>query len=480
MKAKWNVPARPHCRLLGLLLCGICQVLVAGPEPKLIGDTIWEGTQTIHTPLIITTGSTLTVRPGTTIEMGPNMTIAAEAEAHIEILGTATRPVLIRRENPDRDWVWIRADGAGAEIQIRHADISGGKLVFGRDASGSLEDAFIHDYTRTTVIVADWSHHVSLRRVHVKNYRDINFNFTRVTAKDCLFEDIQVLNGDAFELSEAPPETFVENCTFRRFSDDNADAIDINGGEGIVVSGCLFQDIGDKGLSIGFSVYPNQGIGSSRDITIRQCQFNRVATAIAIKDGSRATVQNCTIVHCPTAIELTSLPEISASLDNAFNNLIWYNEADIVSDPASQVQISYSVVEDPNVEGDGILHSIPVFIDAEADDFRLAQENPARTAGIDSSAVGPKYPVGAAMAASHPTLESIRRDSEGLVTISFYADANTTYHLESSSTPSPTPWQSIKEFPPQNLPQHVKTTFIPPESDDRAFYRLNAIRSPAP
>src|SRR5262249_48726147 len=176
--------------------------------------------------------------------------ISAQASAAIDVQGTAQSPVLFLPMVGANNWGTLSASGNNSSVTIRHAEITHGGVSVGSQATGLVEDTFLHD--AASAVVGNSAQLVTMRRVHVKNFSETIFNSgTVVLAEDSLFENQTVANSDALEIQNGRPGSIIRRCTFRHSSGSNSDALDFNGSTNVFVPACLDYRFHAKACSVG-------------------------------------------------------------------------------------------------------------------------------------------------------------------------------------------------------------------------------------
>src|SRR5262249_37646029 len=108
-------------------------------------------------------------------------------------------------------------------------------------------------------------------------------------------------------------------------------------------------------------------------------------------------------------------------------------------------------------------------------DYRLATNSPCVGTGRDGTTLGAKFPVGAAMALSHPRIESIGQDGTHDI-VRFWVDSEKDYTLQRSDS-VPGQWVKVGDFFPHPRPRQVAVTNNLAGQSQR-FYRLVTPRVP--
>ena len=454
--------------LLTVILLSPFRASAASVGGTLESDTTWSGDVVVYATVIVPADIKLTVEPGTVVHLTNGVSITAQAGGTIEIAGTASNPVSLLPVNATANWGSISASGANSFVTIRHAELARGAVNLGSQATALIEDTYVHDIG--SAIVGNSARMVTMRRVHVKNYSETIFNSgTIILAEDSLFEHLTAASSDALEIQGGPPGSIIRRCTFRHASGNNSDLVDFNGTSGVLVEDCFIYDTTDKGISLGAS-----GAGGSPDhgIIVRNCLiYNTRGPGIAIKDGTTCGLYNLTIYGCPSGFQLYqkfNTPVDGGHITNSYNNILWGNGTAIYLTNDSSVVASYCDFEGTNWPGAGNLDVDPIFQNVAQSDFRLATNSPLRGAGLGGTDMGPQFPVGAAMALSHPRIESLT-SAGAEVHLTFWVDSEKSYSLVGSDTPDGQ-WTKITDVFPTPLPRLATVT----NSIDNSarFYRL--------
>jgi hypothetical protein len=393
-------------------------------------DTICQNLTWKPTDGILIVGTNLTVAPGVklTIEAGSqflfktNVSLRAGPGASIEILGTSDSPVLMKTVNDTGVFGEIAADGTNSFLMIRHAEIAGGAVKFRNGATGLLENSYIHHFKNGSIPIAGCTaaRSVTVRGCHFDTYHETLWQLTPIIIEDSLFENADNPSSDALDFDTAPEGSVIRRCTFRNGPQSNTDAIDLGDvSVGVVVEDCLMANFpNDKGVSI--------GEGSS-NIIIRNCLIYGCDTGVAVKDNCTATIYNCTFVNNDFGFRNYNKADPSAAaggghIIESYNNILWNNAATISLMNGATALADHSDFSNLTWPGDGNLSIDPLFVDAAKNDFRLGANSPALHAGRNATSLGAKFPVGAPMAPSHPSFQSIERQGDS-VHLLFWMDS---------------------------------------------------------
>ncbi len=445
-------------------------VVVGG---TLATDTQWSPTNgmvLVESAVTVPSGITLTITAGTMIKLTNDAGIHATAGGVIDIQGTAEAPVFFQAANDGEVWGGITAAGPGASLTIRHADIKAGQVLATAGAAMLLEDSYIHEYKNGTERIAGCDHATSVivRRCHFNIYHETLWQYTLMLIEDSLFENANNVNSDALDFDGAVAGSIIRRCTFRHGPQSNTDAIDLGSDtQPMLIEDCLMFDFpDDKGVSIGETTY---------EITIRNCLMYGLDSGVAVKDGCTAIINNCTIVNNDYGFRNYNKANPGSAtggghITNSWDNILWNNNVNVSLQNSSTLIADHSDLQGSVWPGEGNLDTDPQFLDATQRDYRLASSSPCIGTGRDGGNMGCHFPVGAPMAPSHPTIQSLAVEG-GTATIRFWADSEKSYLLEASDEVSGSVWNTVTNLPAPPLPQLISV----PDSmtSGHRFYRLS-------
>lgn len=367
----------------------------------LITNAIWSpsnGVIIVSSNLIIPTNITLTILPGTTVQIAANIIVRATNGGSILINGLPDNPVKIIPFDTASAHREISAYGTNSSIIIRYAEIIGAQATVYYGAYGLIEDSFFHDYDIPNadtfthpIILTHYPQPVTIRRCHFKNYYELLLRHGVHTVEDSLFE---FPTGDALDFDAARPGTFVRRSTFRKGPITNVDGIDI-GNDGtsystfVTIENCIMDDFpNDKGVSIG---------DGSADIIVRNCLIYNCHSGIAVKDECTATIYNCTLISNDFGINLQAKYPAQyqgGRATNTYNNIIWGNRTQIFVTNNPIIVVNFSDIEGTNWPGTGNISANPLFRDPTNGDFRLLPNSPCEGTGSNGITMGVIFPVG--------------------------------------------------------------------------------------
>jgi hypothetical protein len=434
----------------------------------LAANTTWSpalGTVTVVSTLVVPAGITLTVLPGTIVKITNNASIIAAGGGVINITGTMENKVHLMPLNGTNLWGQLSAQFAGSSLTVRYADIGYAQVTVYSNAVGLLEDSFIHDYRRAgasilvaPIILTHFAAPTTVRRCHIRQYHETLWRNGVLTIEDCLFEFIY---GDAVDFDSAQTGTVIRNCTFRHGTLGNVDAVDVGPGDiagsfNVRIENCMMFDFPfDKGVSVGDN-------NSSRGTIVSNCFIYSCLSGVQAKDLCDVSVRNCTIVNNNwgftnyNKVNPTS-PTGGGILTNCYNNILWGNGITLSMVNDSRLYADHNDFGNTNWPGEGNFDLDPLFVNPAGRDYRLTPNSPCIETGRDSADMGARFPVGAAMAPSHPRIEKIDLSGSSTV-VRFWADNEKTYSLLCRPSVDGGPWTKLADVPLGTVPRFLSIT----------------------
>jgi len=218
----------------------------------------------------------LQVRPGTTIALAPGVSIVAAGPVRME--GTASRPVILRRLDPARAWGVLAIQGpASSGSVIRHAVVHGGSAARrgGVAYSGMVSVHHSPDFRLEDSQLA--GNVLSDDTLHLVN---ATFEMRRVLVRNCFADciDLDFADGDADGL-------YVNHA--------GNDGVDFMGSR-VTLKNVFIHAVGDKGLSV----------GEASEIEVAAARIADAATGVAVKDASRAALEDLALDGNDVALDL--------------------------------------------------------------------------------------------------------------------------------------------------------------------------------
>ena len=253
--------------------------LVRGPLPPGIRASeglieIGPGSARIERTLDLPRGHTITIHPGTTLEMGAGAALIGYSD--LNAVGTAEAPIVIRGITPQTLWGGLAILGRRdrpAQVRLRHVTVTGGV---------GTQNERVH----FTAPLAVHAGHVEMVECTMKNGLaddGINLKHARVDIRQSRFMDSK---DDAFDCDFCTGQ-FVDNLV----QDSGGDGFDFSGSR-VEARGNRVERCADKGFSIGEGTHANLHAS-----VVRHC-----TTGVAAKDRSRALVHGARFEHLQVGI----------------------------------------------------------------------------------------------------------------------------------------------------------------------------------
>jgi Right handed beta helix region len=354
-------------------------------------NAVWTtnmGTILVLDDVVIPAGLSLTVQEGVLVKLTNGVSIRALAGGAINILGSEENKVILAPVNSG-NWGELSANGTDSALTVRQADISGGSVSFLTGSVGLVEDSHIHDYFTPTppILYAFHAQGVTIRRSHVANYHETLFRYTLMLIEDCLFEYMTDDSSDGIDFDFSPSGSVIRRCTIRNGPRTNTDAIDIgSNSQGVRIEDCLLYNVTDKGVSIG---------EDSFSIIVSNCLIYAADIGIAVKDSCTSESYQNTLTDCNFGFRLYRKTGVEGGhITNAFNNIIYGNTQDILLLDNATAVFETSLFGQIIYPGVGNIMADPLFMDANARDYRLSSNSPAYGAGAGGVNMGVVFPVG--------------------------------------------------------------------------------------
>jgi spore coat protein CotH len=157
----------------------------------------------------------------------------------------------------------------------------------------------------------------------------VNLKNGNLLVTNCLFANTA---GDAFDIDFGKGEV-----RDSKFMNTVGDAVDFSGSY-VTVSGCRFEDIGDKGSSVGEDSHP---------ILVNNL-YLRCNIAVSCKDLSSPKIAYCTFVDNKLAIEAKRKKEFFGGGSGEFVNCVFSGNAELFTEDyfsQNQILISHSILD---------------------------------------------------------------------------------------------------------------------------------------
>ena len=380
----------------------------------------------ITNSVVVPAGGNLSIGPGCVLLFSPGANLLA-TNATVTVGGSEAAPVLFGPRDGGSVWGGLEVAGTTGVVFGQHMELTGGHVELLNGAQGTFEDSYFHDYALSSPSIIHTlgtpAHcSLTLKRCHVQRYHEILSQLSTNIFEDCLME-YQEEGGDGIDFDAGQPGCVIRHCTVRHGLFTNVDALDMGeygttgeGSKGVLIDSCLVYDFVDKGVSMGVQV----------DVTVTNCLIHDVDSAIAVKDLSVAGIYNCTLVSNLFGFNCYNKANPAAStgggfITNSFNNILWGNAQTVALANGSTLSATFSDFQGTNFPGIGNVSVEPLWINPAGDDYRLSTNSPLAEAGKNGGPMGATFPVGAAMASSHPVLDTIELSSTNAV-LRFWAD----------------------------------------------------------
>ena len=159
----------------------------------------------------------------------------------------------------------------------------------------------------------------------------LNLKYGHIDMADCLFFNCTADNVDLDFCTGT-----VANTTFRQ-SGFNGDGLDVSGTK-VLVIGCLFENLSDKGISVGENSHP----------TIVNCVMRGNSIGISCKDLSQPNIANSTFIDNKLAIEAKRKKPFFGGAGGLFVNCVFSGNEELVTEDyfsAGQVKIKSSLAD---------------------------------------------------------------------------------------------------------------------------------------
>lgn len=222
---------------------------------------------------------TLVVNPGTTLRLGPGVSL--EMRGKVLAIGTAEAPIRVLPAEADKPWGVFALHGMGTK---------GSRFAHCRWEDGSTDK--LRMVLRTGMVSFIDSADLAMRDCFIgrNHVGDDALHWGYIEGgeiRDCEFRGAR---SDAFDI-DISHDLKIVGCRFFNSGNDSVDLMT----SAVEIVDCQFLDAGDKGTSV----------GEGSDLMLVKSRFERCVTGIEIKDGSVAKVDGETrFLECQTGINL--------------------------------------------------------------------------------------------------------------------------------------------------------------------------------
>ena len=249
------------------------------PPPPQNTMEIGPGVVTLDKNVLIGSETSVTILPGTTIRLQPDVSI--EIRGKITAKGTADQPIRFMPATNGKPWGVLALHGKGTKgSSFSHCEWRDGSTAHLRMVlrTGMVSIIDTEDITLSNCYIG--KNHVGDDALH--------FGYVKGgEVRECEFEGAR---SDAFDI-DITEDVHIVGCVFHHSGNDALDLMTSK----VKVSDCHFHDAGDKGISV----------GEATTLHLYSSKFERCVTGIEIKDNSFAHVDPSTrILDCPTGVNL--------------------------------------------------------------------------------------------------------------------------------------------------------------------------------
>lgn len=280
---------------------------------ELSGKVIIDGAVFVpySVPLILKPGTDITMKPGANVICYGGLTSVGTPEQRISIHGDGSGDpydtfAVVR---PKQKVVIMYTDiRDGGQSQINGMLFTGGFAIHNGDVE--MDNCRITD---------------------MQSEDGLNVKNGHLLVTNCFFANTA---SDAFDIDFGTGE--VRDC---KFMNTVGDAVDFSGSY-VTVSGCRFEDIGDKGTSVGENSHP---------ILVNNL-YLRCNIGVACKDLSSPKIAHCTFVDNKLAIEAKRKKEFFGGGSGEFVNCVFSGNVALFTEDyfsQNQILVSHSILDVP-------------------------------------------------------------------------------------------------------------------------------------
>jgi len=326
--------------------CTLEQFLAAHPNfrasKEKLGAAEAAGKMIISGTVIVPKSVPLILNPGSDITMKPKANLLCYGG--LISLGVREKPVKIHADASAKSWGIFAAVRPPEKVVMQYTDFQGGNQgnVNGILFTGGFA---VHDGD------LEMEH---CRFSDTQSEDAVNIKNGRIVMKQCVFSGTA---SDGIDIDFG-----VGEVRDSQFAHVKGDGLDISGSK-VTIAGCWFDDIGDKGISVGENSHP----------LIVNNLFRNCTIGISTKDLSYAQVAYCTFVNNKLAVEAKrKKPMFGAGSGELVNCVFAENDSLLREDYFSRglVQIKNSVVDHSVAWQDCITTPIK-FAASEQDNFLI-------------------------------------------------------------------------------------------------------------
>jgi hypothetical protein len=432
-------------------------------------NTVWTramGSIYVTNTILVPAGGRLVIEPGTVVLMLAGSSIRA-TNAALAVSGTVEAPILFAPSDASSTWGGLLASGTNGQMTLQHVETVAGCAQTMTGATSLLEDCYFHDYLTSdpAIVYANGARMTTVRRCHIARCYETHYVASLMVVEDCLNEHMSYTGGpnsDGIDLDQCLPGGIIRRTTVRRGAQPNIDAVDVGDrSSGILVEDCLFNNMSDKGVSIG---------ENSQNIKVRNCVMFQCDSGVSVKDSSTAELHDITVHDCDFGFRLyeKNAGAGGGRVTNAFNNILWGNKTTLALDGLSSLVLNYSDLQGTNWAGVGNVTTDPLFLNPATRDYRLSPSSPAQANGLEGTAMGASYPVGGIP--GQPLALEVISDGSNHLALAWADDADNEEEVRIERSTDTATWQVVGSVAP-NL-----TTFLDAGAsvDTKYYYRVQA------
>jgi spore coat protein CotH len=312
---------------------------------EVAGAVELSGKVTISGAVIVPKSVPLILRPGTDITMKPRAIVLCYGG--LTAIGTPEQRIRIHGDGSGKAWdtFAVVSRKAGQKVVMEYTDISdggqaqiNGMLFTGGFAvhNGDLEMAFC-------------------RIMAMQSEDGLNLKNGHIVMRNCLISETE---SDAFDLDFCTGE-----IRDSQFSHTGGDGIDFSGSR-VLVAGCRFENIGDKGTSVGEDSHP---------ILINNLYLG-CNIGVSCKDLSSPKIANCTFVGNNLAIEAKRKKPFFGGGSGEFVNCVFSGNKELLQEDyfsREKVKVSHSLV-DEQIDWPTCVTTAIRFVSPETGNYLLA------------------------------------------------------------------------------------------------------------
>ncbi len=245
----------------------------------------FSGQMRLDHSLAVPQGVPVVFEPGLLLRLGADVSLIIRGD--LSSLGSSERPIVIAAAEPRQPFDTLAVLGRAqrpTQVRVRHTTVDGGQEgdFLGVHFSGAF-----------SIYGGDLEMHHS-RILNAAGEDGLNVKYGATQLHHTVFENTW---GDALDLDFSNAE-----LSHNRVRHSGGDGFDFSGST-VQVYDCTFEDIADKGLSVG----ENSQVKAWRN------SFRRATTGIAVKDLSEAELQDNSYMDLEVAIAIYQKKQVFAS-----------------------------------------------------------------------------------------------------------------------------------------------------------------------